>query len=65
MPPMVHPTHIVSVGAALLFASGAVAQVAKGAPAPEFAFEKVWNDGPQTFADMAGKVVILDFAQTW
>lgn len=62
---MVHPKHIVSFGAALLFAGGAVAQVAKGGLAPEFAFEKVWNDGPETFADLAGKVVILDFAQTW
>lgn len=61
---MVHPMHFVSVGAALLFA-GAVAAQAKGAAAPEFTFEKVWNDGPQSFDDLAGKVVILDFAQTW
>ena len=61
---MVHPMHIVSVGAALLFA-GSVAAQAKGAAAPEFPFEKVWNDGPQSFDDLAGHVVILDFAQTW
>jgi hypothetical protein len=54
-----------------LFAAAAVALVAiapaqkKGAPPPELTFEKVWNDGPQSFADLAGKVVILDFAQTW
>ncbi len=61
---MVHPKHIVSIGAALLFA-GITAAQAKGAPASEFAFEKVWNDGPKSFDDLAGKVVILDFAQTW
>ncbi len=46
-------------------AAHAPAQVAKGATAPSFAFEKVWNDGPAGFDDLAGKVVILDFAQTW
>lgn len=62
---MVDPKYIVSVGAALLFAGAAAAQVQKGAIAPAFEFEKVWNDGPQSFDDLAGKVVILDFAQTW
>lgn len=61
---MVHPKYIVSIGAALLFAGAGVAQ-SKGAAPPEFSFEKVWNDGPQSFDDLAGKVVILDFAQTW
>ena len=51
--------------AAALLGFALPAQVQKGAAPPEFAFEKVWNDGPQTFADLAGKVVILDFAQTW
>ena len=37
----------------------------KGATPPAFAFEKVWNDGPASFDDLAGKVVILDFSQTW
>ena len=41
------------------------AQMTKGGTPPEFAFEKVWNDAPAAFADMAGKVVVLDFAQTW
>ena len=50
--------------AALAFAAAAPAQKV-GSSAPELAFEKVWNDGPKNFADFAGKVVILDFAQTW
>lgn len=51
--------------AALALATVAPAQIQKGAVPPELTFAKVWNDGPQSFADLAGKVVILDFAQTW
>ncbi|MCC7064486.1 MAG: hypothetical protein IT456_16860 [Planctomycetes bacterium] len=51
---------LVALGSAAL-----PAQVQKGGTPPELVFDKVWNDGPATFADMAGKVVILDFAQTW
>lgn len=51
--------------ATALLGGVASAQVQKGAAPPEFEFEKVWNDGPQKFADFAGKVVLLDFAQTW
>lgn len=51
--------------AASLLAVGASAQVAKGSPAPAFTIEKGWNDAPTSFADLEGKVVILDFAQTW
>lgn len=58
------PTSTACAAAALL-AVALPAQVQKGSTPPEFAFEKVWNDGPQSFADFAGKVVILDFAQTW
>ena len=46
-------------------AIAAPAQIAKGAAAKPFPFVKVWNDGPTTFDDLAGKVVILDFAETW
>lgn len=48
-----------------LLAVGASAQIAKGSPAPAFTIEKGWNDAPTSFDDLAGKVVILDFAQTW
>jgi len=52
--------------AAVAFAAGAVtAQVPKGAAAPAFEFKKVLNDGPASFDDLAGKVVILDFGETW
>lgn len=37
----------------------------KGAEAPEIEFVKVWNDGPKSFDELAGKVVILDFGATW
>ncbi len=38
------------------------AQVKKGDTAPAFSFGKVWNDGPKSFAEFAGKVVILEYA---
>ena len=62
---MVSLPRTLTLAAITLGAGSAMAQVSKGGTPPEFAFEKVWNDGPQTFADFAGKVVILDFAQTW
>lgn len=37
----------------------------KGALAPSFEIQKTWNDAPAAFEEFAGKVVILDFAQTW
>lgn len=51
--------------AALLFAGAAPAQLLKGSAAPAFEFQKVWNDGPASFDELAGKLVILDFSQTW
>ena len=48
-----------------LVAAALPAQVLKGTSPPALQFEKVWNDGPQSWDDLAGKVVILDFAQTW
>lgn len=52
--------------AALCFAlGGAVAQVQKGAAPPSFEFEKVFNDGPTSFEELDGRVVILDFSATW
>lgn len=58
---------IVSMGlvAVALLGSAATAQLQKGVSPPVLEFDKVWNDGPQTFADLRGHVVILDFAQTW
>ncbi|MCB9884880.1 MAG: hypothetical protein H6838_05270 [Planctomycetes bacterium] len=58
-------TTLVMLTALGALAALAPAQVAKGATPPSFTFEKVWNDGPASFDDLAGKVVILDFAQTW
>lgn len=50
---------------ALLFAGAANAQLVKGGKPPSFDFEKVWNDGPAAFDELDGKLVILDFSQTW
>ena len=57
--------HAFASVAVVSLAVSASAQVSKGTAPPALQFEKVWNDGPATFADLAGKVVILDFAQTW
>jgi hypothetical protein len=51
--------------AAAALAGGLSAQIQKGAPAPAFPFQKVWNDGPASFEDFAGKVVILKFSESW
>ena len=37
----------------------------KGSVPPDIEFVKVWNGGPKTFDELAGKVVILDFGATW
>ena len=50
---------------AALLGSAAVAQVAKGSPAPVLTFEKTWNDAPASFDELAGRVVILKFSETW
>ncbi|MCR9247183.1 MAG: hypothetical protein NXI31_19290 [bacterium] len=53
------------VAAALFGAAAVTAQVPKGSSAPEFEFKAVLNDGPEAFEDLAGKVVIFDFAESW
>lgn len=58
-------SHIPLVAAALFGAAAVTAQVPKGSAPPAFEFAKVLNDGPESFDDLAGKVVILDFAETW
>ncbi len=51
--------------AAALLAGAAPAQLLKGTEAPRFEIDKAWNDAPASFDEFAGKLVILDFAQTW
>lgn len=64
VPPMVsRPVSMFAT--AVLLGSALVAQVAKGSAAPAFPFQKVWNDAPESFDDLAGKVVILKFSETW
>jgi len=62
---MIRPIHVFAGVAVAALAVSVPGQVAKGSAPPELQFEKVWNDGPATFADMLGKVVLLDFSQTW
>lgn len=61
---------MMSRNATFLFAAAALlgsasAQIQKGAPAPAFPFQKVWNNGPESFDDFAGRVVVLKFSETW
>lgn len=53
------------VMAALALGSGSLAAQEVGSTPPSFGFEKVWNDGPESFDEFEGKVVILDFSETW
>jgi hypothetical protein len=50
--------------AAVLLGGLATAQVKKGEKPPEFTFGKVWNDGPKSFAELAGKVVIVEYSHS-
>ena len=51
--------------AAIALSSGvAIAQIRKGDTLPEFTFIQCWNGAPKSFADLAGKVVILDFSNS-
>jgi hypothetical protein len=36
-----------------------------GTVAPPLQIDKTWNDAPASWDDLSGKVVVLDFAQTW
>ena len=51
--------------AASLLASALPGQVPTGTPAPTFEFAKIWNDAPPSFAELRGKLVMLDFFATW
>lgn len=62
---MFRSIHVFASVAVASLAVSIPAQLSKGGTPPELQFEKVWNDGPATFADLAGKVVLLDFSQTW
>jgi hypothetical protein len=52
-------------GALTVFAAGALVAQQKGSTPPVIEFVKVWNDGPESFDELKGKVVILDFGATW
>ncbi|MGE3171498.1 MAG: hypothetical protein AB7O97_02655 [Planctomycetota bacterium] len=61
---MRHP-HLPAVALAALLSSPGLCQLPAGTAAPAFDIDHAWNDGPASFAEFEGKLVILDFAQTW
>lgn len=63
---MNHRLRSVSLAAAAgILAPALAAQLPAGTAAPAFDFDKTWNDGPSSFAELEGKVVLLDFFATW
>jgi hypothetical protein len=60
---MITPMHVFS--AAALALGGAAAQIAPGPPAPEVEFDKVLNGGPTSWQQLDGRLVLLDFSETW
>ncbi|MCC6781806.1 MAG: hypothetical protein IT457_03100 [Planctomycetes bacterium] len=62
---MSNPIRVAVAAAAVLLAGPAAAQLAKGTVAPAFEFAKVWNDGPASFDELQGKLVVLEFFATW
>lgn len=58
-------TVVAAAAAAAVFAPSATGQLMKGSKAPAFEFARVWNDGPASFGELEGKLVLLDFSQTW
>jgi hypothetical protein len=51
--------------AGVLLTGAVSAQFQKGQVPTPIPFKKVWNDGPASFDDFAGKVVILKFSESW
>lgn len=48
-----------------LVAAALPAQISSGTTAPEFEFAATWNDAPTSFAELKGKLIMLDFFATW
>ncbi|MEO6597524.1 MAG: redoxin domain-containing protein [Planctomycetota bacterium] len=59
-------THACTLAALVTALLGGVstAQVKLGEPPPEFMFGTVWNNGPKSFAELAGKVVIVEYSHS-
>lgn len=56
----------ISVAAAAgLLAASLSAQLQPGTTAPPFDFDQRWNDAPTSFAELEGKLVLLDYFATW
>jgi peroxiredoxin len=62
LPPMGTRARTWTLVAIASLAGLATAQVKRGSPPPQFTFGRIWNDGPKSFADLAGKVVIVEYS---
>lgn len=61
-----HPIRTQTLTAAFALAAvGPLVAQEKGSAPPPIEFVKVWNDAPESFDELEGKVVILDFGATW
>ncbi len=56
---------LTTLAAAALLVGALPAQFSKGQTPTPLEFVKVWNDGPASFDDFAGRVVILKFSESW
>jgi len=55
----------IPLAAAALAVAVAPAQVPVGTQAPSFELKQVLNGELKSFKDLAGKVVLLDFSESW
>lgn len=62
---MRHTIHTVGIAALALACQTLPAQLAKGTTAPEFDIGKAWSQTPISFAELKGKVILLEFFATW
>ena len=55
----------VLAAALVLGAVGGLTAQQPGSDAPEIEFVKTWNGAPASWDDLSGKLVLLDFGETW
>jgi len=58
------PSRTLASALVLGLAGGLLAQD-PGTDAPEIEFAKTWNDAPSSWDELHGKLVLLDFGETW
>jgi hypothetical protein len=62
---MIRAMHLFAAAALAVGPASLPAQLSKGGTPPPLVIDKAWNGAPMNWDEFAGKVVILDFAQTW